>query len=218
MRFRAYFFDMDGVLYNSMPSHAIAWSQVLNAHGLPFSPREAYLNEGRTGASVIRELAAQNGTTVTEEDIQTIYDEKSQLFHSLDKGVVMPGILDVLHYLKQQGAIIWIVTGSGQKTLLQKLDSAFPGIFCREQMVTAYDVQYGKPDPEPYLKAWQGTGLKKEECCVIENAPLGIRAGKAAGLFTIAVNTGILTHEDLAVENPDIILNDMNELLNYLQK
>ena len=52
---RAYFFDMDGVLFDSMPNHAIAWEEVMKQHQLPFTAYDCYLNEGRTGESVIRE-------------------------------------------------------------------------------------------------------------------------------------------------------------------
>ena len=52
---KAYFFDMDGVLFDSMPNHAIAWEEVMKQHNLPFTIRDCYVNEGRTGESVIRE-------------------------------------------------------------------------------------------------------------------------------------------------------------------
>ena len=83
-------------------------------------------------------------------------------------------------------------------------------------MITAFDVTHGKPDPEPYLKAWERSGLKKEQCFVIENAPLGIRSGKAAGLTVYAVNTGILTKEDLS--QADLVFDNMTELLAFLQE
>ena len=81
--------------------------------------------------------------------------------------------------------------------------------------ICGLDVMHGKPDPEPYLKAWERSGLEKEQCVVIENAPLGIRSGKAAGLTVYAVNTGILTREDLA--EADEVFDSMAELLAYLQ-
>jgi len=78
-------------------------------------------------------------------------------------------------------------------------------------------VTHGKPDPEPYLKAWERSGFLKEECMVVENAPLGVRAAKAAGLFTCAVNTGILPDDELAAEGADRIFHSMSELLEWLQ-
>ena len=92
----------------------------------------------------------------------------------------------------------------------------FPSIFQRDRMITALDVTRGKPDPEPYLKAWERSGVAKEQCVVIENAPLGIRSGKAAGLTVYAVNTGILTKEDLS--QADQVFNNMTELLAFLQE
>lgn len=207
---------MDGVIFDSMPSHAIAWSQTLKAHGFPFEERDAYLNEGRTGEAVIRELAEQAGRDISDSEIRDIYEEKAALFRRIDAHQLVPGIEDVLHFVKESGAQIWLVTGSGQRSLLDKLESVFPGIFCRERMITAYDVQRGKPDPEPYLMAWQGSGLSKEECCVVENAPLGVRAGKAAGLYTFAVNTGKLLPSDLSSEGADLVLPSMAELLHTL--
>ena len=84
-------------------------------------------------------------------------------------------------------------------------------------MITAFDVVHGKPDPEPYLKAWERSGLTKEQCVVIENAPLGVQSGKAAGLTVYAVNTGILTTEDLQRAGADRVFNSMAELLEELK-
>ena len=214
----AYFFDMDGVLFDSMPNHAKAWEQVMTRHHLHFTVRDCYINEGRTGQDVIREALEKNGIfDATDEEIWHIYKEKSDLFHELGGAEPMPGMAQVLQYLQSQGAQIWIVTGSGQKTLFDHLSDVFPGIFTRERMITAYDVTHGKPNPEPYLKAWERSGLRKEECMVIENAPLGVRAGKAAGLFTVAVNTGVLTRQDLWQAGADIVLDDMYQLLSFMQ-
>ena len=65
-------------------------------------------------------------------------------------------------------------------------------MFERDKMVTAYDVKYGKPNPEPYLMGLKKAGVTANEAIVIENAPIGVQAGVAAGIFTIAVNTGPL--------------------------
>lgn len=215
----AFFFDMDGVLFDSMPRHAIAWEEVMKLHGLPFTAYDCYINEGRTGESVIREAFQKAlGRDATPEEVTTIYAEKSAYYHQLLQTTTptIPGIKDVLHFVKEKGAQIWVVTGSGMRTLLDSLNTVFPAIFQRDRMITAFDVTHGKPDPEPYLKAWERSGLPKEQCVVIENAPLGIRSGKAAGLTVYAVNTGILTRDDLA--QADQVFGSMAELLDFLQK
>lgn len=216
---RAYFFDMDGVLFNSMPNHAIAWEEVMKQHGLPFTAYDCYINEGRTGESVIREAFLKAlGRDATPEEVKTIYAEKSAYYHQLLQTTTptIPGVEEVLHFVKEQGCQIWVVTGSGMRTLLDSLNTVFPSVFQQDRMITAFDVTHGKPDPEPYLKAWERSGLNKEDCFVVENAPLGIRSGKAAGLTVYAVNTGILTREDLA--QADQVFDSMAELLAFLQK
>ena len=217
---KAYFFDMDGVLFDSMPRHAVAWEEVMKRHNLPFTARDCYINEGRTGESVIREAFLNVlGRDATPEEVKTIYAEKSAYYHELIKTSTptIPNVEHVLQWVKNTGDQIWVVTGSGMRTLLDSLNQVFPSIFQQDRMITAYDVIKGKPDPEPYLKAWERSGLTKEQCIVIENAPLGVRSGKAAGLTVYAVNTGILTREDLLKEGADRVFDSMAELLAYLQ-
>lgn len=218
---KAYFFDMDGVLFDSMPHHAIAWEEVMKEHDLPFTAYDCYLNEGRTGESVIREaMWKARNRDATPDEIKQIYTEKSNRFNLLAQQaggtVVIDGVAEVLRYVQSTGSQIWVVTGSGMRSLLDNLNKALPPVFQRDRMITAFDVTHGKPDPEPYLKAWERSGLKKEQCFVIENAPLGIRAGKAAGLTVYAVNTGILTREDLA--QADQVFDSMTELLHFLRQ
>ena len=218
---KAYFFDMDGVLFDSMPRHAIAWEAVMKQHGLPFTAYDCYINEGRTGESVIREAFQKAlGRAATQEEVKTIYAEKSAYYHQLLQTTTptIPGVADVLQFVKEQGHQIWVVTGSGMRTLLDSLNEVFPSIFQQDQMITAFDVTQGKPHPEPYLKAWERSGLPKEQCLVIENAPLGVRSGKAAGLTVYAVNTGILKREDLLQAGADIVFDSMHELLQFLQQ
>ena len=219
-KIRAVFFDQDGVLFNSMPFHAQAWAYSMGQHGLPFTAEQTYRNEGRTGASVINEAhLLVHGTEAPEAFIEDVYRLKSDRFNELTGGQLpplIPGIREVLNYLHAQGVQCWVVTGSGQRSLLDKLEATFPGIF--SGFITAYDVTHGKPDPEPYLKAWERCGCAKNECMVVENAPLGVRAGKAAGLFTVAVNTGILPDEALAAEHADLVLPNMQALLTRLQQ
>ena len=210
----AFFFDMDGVLFNSMPLHARAWEQVMSKYGLPFSAYDTYVNEGRTGESVIDEaFMTTQHRHATPEEIETIYNEKTELFHHLGDAKPIAGVKEVLQYVQAQGHQIWIVTGSAQQSLFDKLDTCFPHIFSRDRMITAWNVKHGKPHPEPYLKAWEGSGLPKKDCIVIENAPMGVQSGKAAGLTVYAVNTGILTKEDLQEAGADKVVEDMQQLL-----
>lgn len=171
------------------------------------------MHEGRTGTSTVNLVSRrQHGTEVSEERVAEIYAVKSKLFNEFPLAEPMPGALSLLRQLKAQGLKILIVTGSGQTSLLDRLNHDYPDIFCRELMVTAFDVKRGKPDPEPYLMGLQKGGLRAEECVVVENAPLGVRAAKAAGIFTIAVNTGPLPDSALTDEGADLLFPSMQAL------
>ena len=213
LRLRAVLFDMDGVLYNSMSSHAKAWHRAMAEFGYDLPEEEVYMHEGRTGASTVNLISMrQRGVEETEERIQEIYKVKSTYFNEYPPADPMPGALELLQKIKVQGLKILIVTGSGQHSLLDRLNHHFPDIFCRELMVTAFDVKYGKPHPEPYLMGMQKGALRPEECVVVENAPLGVRAAKAAGIYTIAVNTGPLPDAALTDEGADALFPSMQAL------
>lgn len=213
---KAVFFDMDGVLFNSMPYHAQAWTSVMNAHGVPFELRDAYLHEGRTGADTINEFFLKHkGRKASDGELSAMYNEKSDLFASIQKVGRIDGVLDLMARIRADGLTSYLVTGSGQKSLLDTLENWFPGFFTKERMITAFDVICGKPNPEPYLRALEKSGLQPNEVFVVENAPLGVRSAVSAGLFTVAVNTGILEDEILAAECKcsGVVFSDMHRLL-----
>ncbi len=213
LRLRAVLFDMDGVLYNSMPYHAKAWHRAMAQFGYDLPEEEVYMHEGRTGTSTVNLVSQrQHGMGVSEERVAEIYKVKSDFFNEFPPAEPMPGALSLLHQIKEQGLMILIVTGSGQRSLLDRLNHHFPDIFRRELMVTAFDVKHGKPHPEPYLMGMQKGGLRPEECIVVENAPLGVRAAKAAGIFTVAVNTGPLSDSVLTDEGADALFPSMQAL------
>lgn len=206
-------FDMDGVLYDSMPAHAISWERTVSELGIPCHVEEFYLYEGQTGRQTISQLFERGfGRPSTDEENKKVYARKTHYFTQQGAAPVMGGAREVLDKTVQAGFVPVLVTGSGQPSLLDKLQHNFPGIFIRERMVTAMDVVKGKPDPEPYLRGLGKTGATPCEAIVVENAPLGVRAAVAAGIFTIAVNTGPLSEQQLYDEGADIVLSGMEEL------
>ena len=212
-KLKAVLFDMDGVLFDSMPYHSEAWHKVMKSHGLTLSREEAYMHEGRTGASTINIVFQRElGREATQEEIESIYQEKSVLFNSYTEAKPMPGAWELLQKVKKDGLIPMVVTGSGQLSLLERLEHHYPGMFHKELMVTAFDVKYGKPNPEPYLMALKKGGIKADEAVVVENAPLGVEAGHNAGIFTIAVNTGPLNGQVLLDAGADLLFPSMQAL------
>ena len=141
-----------------------------------------------------------------------MYARKSAVYASCPPAEVMKGVKQVLQQIAQMGMTIMVVTGSGQQSLLDHLTSDFAPYIQRQNIISAFDVQRGKPHPEPYLKGLEKGGLKPNEAIVVENAPLGVKAGVAAGIFTVAVNTGPLPPEMLSEAGAGIVFPSMQAL------
>lgn len=225
MALKVAMFDMDGVLFDSMKNHAKSWHETMAHFGMDLPEWEAYMHEGRTGAGTINLVSMrQRGHEATEDEIHNIYKYKSELFNQCPRAERMPGAYELLQEVKASGVVPMVVTGSGQVTLLERLNMNFPGIFREELMVTAFDVKYGKPNPEPYLMGMEkarkvldgmsGGDETLQPCnfIVVENAPLGVEAGVAADVFTIAVNTGPLPDEALLNPGANLLFHSMQEL------
>jgi HAD superfamily hydrolase (TIGR01509 family) len=218
---KAVLFDMDGTLYDSMPSHVRAWRETMSSVGVPSSFEDFYLLEGRTRESTIQILFNRSlGRDATPEEIESLYEKKTQRFVELEYPETKPiqGALEVLEKVKTLGLQRIIVTGSGQHSLFDKLDKHYPGFFDKDLTVTAYDVQYGKPHPEPYLIGLKKGNLRPEEAIVIENAPLGIESGRAAGIYTVAVNTGPLPDQVLWEAGANVLYPSMQALAEHIEE
>ena len=214
---KAFLFDMDGVLFDSMKHHAEAWYKVMGErYGFTCDRSEFYLYEGSTGGQTIDAFfVEQKGRHATDDEWRQIYKEKSDVFASFGEALPMAGAADVLRKVGEMGLTRVLVTGSGQASLIGRLDKAYPGVFDDAHMVTGNDcpIGKGKPHPYPYLKGLEKAGnISPEEALVVENAPLGVRAAKTAGIFTVAVNTGPLDPQVLKDAGADIVLGSMSEL------
>ncbi len=213
LQLHAVLFDMDGVLFDSMPYHAEAWSQVMTDAGFKFSKEDVYMNEGRTGADTINTASmAQFGQPASTELIEKLCKEKCEIFATYPATPRMPKALELVQKVKACGLTPMIVTGSGTPTLLDRIQSNFPGLFDEQHIVTSFNVKRGKPHPDPYLLALERGNFKPNEAIVIENAPLGITAGVAAGMFTIAANTGPLKDEVLIKAGASLVFPSIETL------
>ncbi len=208
---KAVLFDMDGVLYDSMPNHAVAWQRSMATFGIQMTAHDAYATEGARGVDTIRMMVKQQqGRDISEQEAQLMYDEKTRQFHQMAKPKIMPGVLELMQQIKESGMQVGVVTGSGQRPLIQRLLNDFAEYLDEAHITTAYDVKRGKPNPDPYLAGLKKAGnLQPWEALVVENAPLGVHAGVAAQIFTVAVNTGPLPNETLAREGANLIFPTM---------
>ena len=209
--------DMDGTLYDSMGNHADAWHRLATELGIDSTREEFFMYEGRTGASTLNILFNRAyGRDATAQEIEELYARKALYFTQMPAVKPMPGAMSMLDFFKEVNMRRVLVTGSGQRSLIDRLEKDFPGAFTPSMMVTSRDVKCGKPHPEPYLMGLEKAGISAEEAVVVENAPLGVQAAKAAGIFTIAVNTGPLPDKVLFDAGADIVFPNHCALLEAL--
>jgi sugar-phosphatase len=171
-------FDLDGVLADSTPAVARVWTIWANKYGL--DPEETIRKaHGRPSITTIRELLL-NGDHETENAIV----ERMEI-EDIDGVIPLPGAIELLNALP---ANRWtIVTSCTRPLALVRLRAA--GLPIPVKLVTSNDISNGKPHPEPYLAGATLLGLAAADCVVFEDAPAGIRAGKAAGAQVIALQT-----------------------------
>lgn len=212
MDVQAVIFDMDGVLYDSMPAHSEAWVRIMEEHNLPFTIEDVYLHEGRTARSTIGVISERIGREIPEEEGRHLYQLKAELFAKYPTPPVMKGSFELIQKLRASGLYPMVVTGSALKHLDRKLNNDFDGAFQAHHIVTSEDVKHGKPNPEPYLLALQKAKIEAHQAIVIENAPLGAQAAVGAGIFTIVANTGPLPDAMLLEAKPNLLYSSMQAI------
>jgi sugar-phosphatase len=197
---RAFLFDLDGVLIDSTPAVARVWRRWAIEHG--FDPEEVIAHaHGRPSLTTVREYlpnadhAAENKKVEREE------------IEDLEGVIPLPGTLDLLSSLPPE---CWTIVTSCTRTLAEVRIRA-AGLPVPANLITSSDIVYGKPHPEPYLKGASVLGFPADECIVVEDAPAGIRSGKAAGSRVIAFRTTSLPPA-LQAAGADWILNNCSNI------
>ena len=181
--FRAYLFDMDGIVADTMPLHFIAWTKAVEEAGGTFPESLFY---ALAGVPIIRVVEHLNETFGYTLDPVTVAHRKEALYLGmLDDVKPIASVLEHIH--RQHGNIpLAIVSGSPRDSIARTLAAlGLLGHF--DTLVGAEDYTHGKPDPEPFLVAARRLGVAPEHCLVFEDADAGIRSAKAAGMKWVRV-------------------------------
>lgn len=186
----AVIFDWDGVLVDSGRNYYRAYELVLQEIGIITTPREIYLREGQPTPRLIATLCAERGILITDAKVKELVQRRRQYDVALGQRTFFPGIWDFLARLRNAGCKLGVVTGSSRRSVDLVLSPEQGRYF--DAVVTADDVTQPKPDPQPFLIAAEIMGIEPSRCAVVENAPYGVRAARAAGFRVIAICTTLL--------------------------
>ncbi|WP_304296518.1 beta-phosphoglucomutase [Capnocytophaga leadbetteri] len=185
-----YIFDLDGVLVDTAKYHYLAWKEIAKEFGFELTPEhnEQLKGIGReislykilswAGKSLSEEVFAQTALRKNESYLQKI--------SHIDHKELLPGVLPLLQQLKSKGKKIALGSASRNARLVLERTGILPYF---DAIVDGTMVSKAKPDPEVFLKAAEALHLSADRCCVLEDAPAGIQAAKAAGMTAIGVGS-----------------------------
>jgi sugar-phosphatase len=191
-------FDMDGVLISSIEAAVRNWKRWAKRYGVP-NPDEFVIPHGVRSIDLVKmlrpDIDPQEGQRAIEDmEVEDVADLQ-----------VLPGVKALLGSLPPER---WaIVTSATRRLLLARLKAA--GLPIPERIITGEMVERGKPDPEPYRRGAELLGFRPEECVVVEDAPSGVGAGKAAGCRVLGV---LGTHSAEELGEADWVVESLEEL------
>lgn len=184
----ALLFDMDGVVLDSFSAHLRAWQETFAPLGVQISHLDLALGEGMPTEPMARLFAEKAREKPSAAEIGLLVQRKQELFRRYLQPRPVAGVLQLLHDLAGRGYRLGLVTG-GIRGVVDGVLAALGAAELFEAIVTAEDTAEGKPDPAPYLAAASRLGMPAAACLAIENAPMGIRSARGAGMACVALET-----------------------------
>jgi HAD superfamily hydrolase (TIGR01509 family) len=209
-KLQAIFFDFNGVIVDDEPVHFLLFQKVLREEGLRLEEKDYYeIYIGMDDYGCFRAVLERHHAPVTEERIQGLIARKATYYEGeMRSGIrFFPGASDLIRQAAAR-CYVGLVSGALRSEIVAILESA--GLLgCFRVLVSATDMQNGKPDPEGYLTALRllnervSSPVSPSDCLVIEDSVAGIQAAHSAGMSCIAVTNshpaGLLRDADLVV-------------------
>lgn len=175
--------DFDGVVGNTMEDNFAAWRFAFSRQGISIQKEEYFLLEGLNAKGVTEHFLRRSGKSLALAGEIAALKEQFYLEHNAFS--VYEDARHAVPRLRDKGFPLALVSGARRSRLMASLDPEYLALF--GAVVTGDSVSNPKPHPEPYLAAARLLGAKPSSCIVVENAPLGIRSAKRAGMRCLAI-------------------------------
>jgi HAD superfamily hydrolase (TIGR01509 family) len=181
--FRAYLFDCDGTIADSMPLHYIAWKTALAEWNCEFDEDLFYSWGGKPVDEIISTLNRLNGLNMPVETVG--HRKESLYFDLLPQLKAIPEVLE--HIEAEHGRIPFAVVSGGRRNSVVRSLTALHLLDKFDTIVGAEDYTRSKPAPDAFLLAASRLGVAPENCLVFEDTDLGLQAATAAGMASVRV-------------------------------
>jgi pyrophosphatase PpaX len=205
-------FDFDGTILDSMQMVFDTLNDALRKRGLP--PIEIEVLGRMAGLPVIEIISSK--AKITEATAKEVEKDVFEVYTAFCRTScqLLPHVESILKTLKSKQIKLGLLTTTPRKPL-RAVAEKFSLMSYFDIMVAKEDAK-NKPDPEGLERVIKEFGIRKDECLYVGDSPIDILTGKAAGVKTIAVTTGIATVEQLEVAKPDGIIPNLEKLLIYV--
>ena len=212
-----FIFDLDGVIVDTAKYHYLAWKNLADELGVPFTEEDNENFKGVSRKRCLEILLEMGNINVSQEQFDSWLKEKNDDYLSyiatMDESEILPDVLKVLNFLKDKE--IPMALGSASKNarpILEKVKL----IAYFDTVVDGNAVTKAKPDPEVFVIAANTLGVAPEHCVVFEDALAGIEAANTAGMKSVGIgNPDVLSEEDYNFRDfTEIDMEFLDELLN----
>ncbi len=181
--FRAYLFDCDGTIADSMPLHYIAWSKALGEYGCTFDEELFYSWGGKPAVEIIADLGKMQGINMPPE---ALAEHKENLYFALLPQLQpIPEVVEIIN--AEHGRIPFAVVSGGRRNSVTNSLTTLGLLDKFETIVGAEDYKNSKPAPDAYLLAAARLGVAPKDCLVFEDTDMGIQAATAAGMASVKI-------------------------------
>jgi len=181
--FRAYLFDCDGTIADSMPLHYIAWSKALGEYGCTFDEQLFYSWGGKPAVEIITDLNKMQNLNMPPE---ALAEHKENLYFALLPQLQpIPEVVDIIQ--TEHGRIPFAVVSGGRRNSVTNSLTTLGLLDKFETIVGAEDYKNSKPAPDAYLLAAARLGVAPGDCLVFEDTDMGIKAATAAGMASVKI-------------------------------
>ena len=181
--FRAYLFDCDGTIVDSMPLHYIAWKTAFSEWNCPFPEDLFYSWGGKPTREIVATLNKMHGLAMP---VEALAEHKEELyFKMLPQLKAIPEVLEQIE--AQHGRIPFAVVSGGRRDSVVRSLTALHLLDKFDTIVGAEDYTNGKPAPDAFLVAAARLGVAPKDCLVFEDTDLGVQAATAAGMASVRV-------------------------------
>lgn len=209
-------FDLDGVICDTAKFHFLAWKRLANELGFDITPEQNESLKGVSRMESLDRILEWGKCKVSIEEKEALAEKKNEWYleyiKEMNEEDVLPGVIELLNTLKRLN--VKIALGSASKNaklileLLQLMDYF-------DAIVDGNMIENGKPDPEVFLKGAAILNVPTNECIVFEDALEGIKAGQAAGCYTVGIgDMKSLKRANLVISSfEDISYSEMLECL-----